>query len=77
MPSEALETLQRLVKAGAQLSAEQIDAALAGPAPPGTVGADGRLRVTQEQLAPNSAWHRENRALVNKHLASNTIDLVD
>jgi hypothetical protein len=71
-----VEVLKRLAAAGVSLTAEQIAAALTS-AEPGTVGADGRLRVTAEQIAPNSAWLRENRAAFSKALAENKVDLVE
>jgi hypothetical protein len=80
MPTD-VEVLKRLAAAGVSLSPEQIAAALSGPPAlpePGTVDPkDGRLRVTTEQIAPNSAWLRENRKAFNTALQAGKVDIVE
>jgi hypothetical protein len=71
-----LYTLKQLLARGATLPPDAIDAALAGPEP-GKVDANGRLRVTEEMIAPGSPWMRANRAAFNAALAEDKVDVVD
>jgi hypothetical protein len=71
-----LYTLKQLLTRGATLPPDAIAAALAGPEL-GVVDQGGRLRVTEEMIAPGWQWMRENRQRFNAALASDKVDLVE
>jgi hypothetical protein len=73
-----LAVLKQLAATGVPLTAEAIDAALAGPVPPGTVDPQtGKLQVTEAMLRPGSDWLRSNRAALNAALAADKVEVVD
>jgi hypothetical protein len=71
-----LAVLKQLMAHGATLPPAAIAAALDGPEL-GVVGSDGRLRVSQSQIAPGAQWLKDNRDAFKKALAENRVDLVD
>jgi hypothetical protein len=71
-----LDVLRKLAAKGVSLTPDAIAAALDGPEL-GRVDADGRLRVTEEMIAPGSQFLRENRAAFNRALAEGRVDIVE
>jgi hypothetical protein len=71
-----LAVLKQLLARGASIPSDALDAVLSGPEL-GKVDTNGRLRVTEEMIAPGSQWIRENRAEFNRALAENRVDIVD
>jgi hypothetical protein len=70
--------LKKLAARKVPVPADLVEEVLATTGPElGVVDAQGRLAVSREMLAPGSAWLRSSRALVNKALAENKLDIVD
>jgi len=73
-----LSVIKQLAARGVSLPADAIEEVLAASGPElGKAGADGVLRVSTAQIAPGSAWMRENKEAWKKALVEGKVELVD